>query len=177
MKTRVLKILVGLIVPISIPMAALTKPHPALADVPFPVSELVPQMFNETSVPILLPTRLPFSEQVYFSGQVGTDEYSVEIYHTPDCTATACYIGAIQAERGGEFSTPPTDGIMPEFKNIQLFGGTKGIFVNTCGPYCTASVEWEYEGVLYRVTMKNGSQGELEQIANFAIEAGPWSVR
>jgi hypothetical protein len=66
---------------------------------------------------------------------------------------------------------------MPEFRNIKLFGGTKGIFVNSCGAYCTALVEWKHEGVLYRVTMKNGTQKELEQIANLAIEIGPWSVR
>jgi hypothetical protein len=177
MKTRLLNVLAGLLVPVAIPFAALTKPPAALADVPFPVDELVPQMFNKTSVPILLPSRVPFSEQVYFRGQVSSDNYEVGMYHSPDCTATACYIGAIQAERGGQLSTPITEGRMPEFRNIKLFGGTKGIFVNGCGAYCTASVEWQNEGVLYRVTMKNGTQKELEQIANLAIEIGPWSVR
>jgi len=30
-----------------------------------------------------------------------------------------------------------------------------------------------YQGVLYRVTMKNGREETLVQIANSAIEAGP----
>lgn len=68
--------------------------------------------------------------------------------------------------------TKPTGGNRQTFKNIELAKGTKGIFFNGCGPYCTALVEWQSGGVLYRVTMKNGREENLKQIANSAIEAG-----
>ena len=79
----------------------------------------------------------------------------------------------ISAERGGEPAQPPIRGFRSEFKTIQLAGRTQGVFYNGCGASCTALVEWQYQGVLYRVTMKNGREETLVQIANSAIEAGP----
>jgi hypothetical protein len=142
------------------------------ADTPFPVSKILPQIKRKTQMPIVLPSRLPFPSQVFYNVEADSDRYSVDISHTPDCQGTPCYIGAIRAERGGKFSQPSR--IRGEtFRNLQLAGGIRGIFANACGAYCTALVEWQYEGVLYQVTIKNGREKDLIQIANSAIAAGP----
>jgi len=144
----------------------------ASADTPFPVSKILPQINRKTQMPIFLPSRLPFSPQVFYNVEVDSAHYSIDINHTPDCQGTPCYIGAIRAERGGKVSEP--SGIRGEtFTSVELAGGIRGIFANACGAYCTALVEWQYQGVLYQVTIKNGREEELIQIANSAITAGP----
>jgi hypothetical protein len=140
---------------------------------PFPVREILSQIQGKTRVPIFLPSQLPFSQKIYLKSRVETNGYSVEISHTPNCNGTPCFIGSISAERGGEPAQPPPKGLRGEFKTIKLAGRTQGIFYNGCGAYCTALVEWQYQGVLYRVTMKNGREETLVQIANSAIEARP----
>ncbi|HLO48868.1 MAG TPA: hypothetical protein VK211_10680, partial [Kamptonema sp.] len=57
-------------------------------------------------------------------------------------------------------------------KNIKLAKGIQGVFHNGCGAYCTASVEWKRQGVLYTVAIKNGREADTVKIANSAIEAG-----
>ncbi len=137
----------------------------------FPVGEILPQLKGKTQVPIFLPSSLPFSNKVYYKSTATANGYSVEFNHTADCKATACYIGAIEAEKGGKLTTK-IGGERETLKDIQLSGGTKAIFYNNCGAYCTALVEWQSQGVLYRVTMKNGREEALTKIANSAIEAG-----
>jgi hypothetical protein len=142
-----------------------------VAETPFPVSEIVSQINRKTQIPIFLPRRLPFSPEVFYKVEADSARYSIDINHTPDCQGTPCYIGSIRAERGGKLSEP--SGIPREtFKNVQLAGGIKGIFANACGAYCTALVEWQNQGVLYQVTIKNGREEDLIQIANSAITAG-----
>lgn len=137
----------------------------------FPVREILPQLKGKTQVRIFLPSSVPFSDKVYYKSKASANGYSVEFNYTPDCKATACYMGAIEAEKGGKLTTK-MGGDRETLKNIQLAGSTKGIFYNACGAYCTALVEWQSQGVLYRVTMKNGREEALTKIANSAIEAG-----
>lgn len=140
----------------------------------FPVRRILPQLKRRTQIPIFLPNRLPFSGRFYFDSYAEPNAYSVGIGATPNCEATACSIGELSAQRGGQPATPDlvegsTNAV---FKNVRLARGTRGVFTNGCGAYCTASVEWQYGGVLYRVSMKNGEERTVIQIANSAIEAG-----
>lgn len=138
-------------------------------------ASVIPQVKRQTSIPVLLPDRLlpSVKERTYFNVQATTDSYSVSIQFTPDCKgATYCYLGAIEAQRGGTL-TPPDDLINSTYKNIRLANKVKGIFWNACGAYCTAAVEWRSQGILYRVTAKNGDEQPLVQMANWAIAAGP----
>lgn len=141
----------------------------------FPVSRILRQIKGKTQVPIFLPNRLPFSGRLYFNSYAETNGYNVGIGSTPNCDATPCAIGELSAQRGEQPATP--DSVVGStnavFKNIQLARGIRGIFTNGCGAYCTASIEWQYQEVLYRVSMKNGEERILIQIANSAIEAGP----
>jgi hypothetical protein len=138
-----------------------------------PTNQVLSQIKGKAQVPIFIPSKLPFSnsEKIYFDSEVTDNGYSVSFNYTPDCQATACYIGSIEAQRGGEFIKPER-GITKAFKNVTLAGGNKGIFHNGCGAYCTATLEWKSQGVLYRVTIKNGEEKDVTAIANSAIQAG-----
>jgi len=144
-----------------------------LAQTNVPTNQVLSPIKGKARVPIFIPSKLPFSEpeKVYFISEVTDKGYSVSFNYTPDCQGTPCYIGSIEAERGGEFIKPER-GITKAFKNVTLAGGNKGVFHNGCGAYCTATLEWKYQGVLYRVTIKNGEERDLIAIANSAIQAG-----
>lgn len=156
------------------PLALFTFPQKSFAETVFPVDEIFEQLEVRTEVPILLPSQLPFSEDdsVYFQVDANPEGYTVYLNYTPDCQGTPCYIGSISAERNGEATTPWLDNPRNEFKEIQLANGTEGIFFNGCGAYCTALVEWQEGDVLYRVSLKNGREEDVEKIANWAIENG-----
>lgn len=155
------------------PQSANSEGGNSRSSISFPVREILSEIQGKTRVPIFLPSQLPFSEKIYLKSGVETKGYSVEMNSRPNCNGTPCYLGSISAERGGEPAQAPPRGFRSEFKTIQLAGRTQGVFYNGCGAYCTALVEWQYRGVLYRVTMKNGREETLVQIANSAIEAGP----
>jgi serine/threonine-protein kinase len=155
------------------PQSANSEGGNSRSSISFPVREILSQIEGKTRVPIFLPSQLPFSQKIYLKNRVETNGYSVEMGHIPNCSSTPCYIGSISAERGGEPAQAPPRGFRSEFKTLKLAGRTQGVFSNGCGAYCTALVEWQYQGVLYRVTMKNGREETLVQIANSAIEAGP----
>lgn len=155
------------------PQSANSESGNSRSSMTFPVREILSQIEGKTRVPIFLPSQLPFSGDIYLESRVETQGYSVVMSSIPNCSATPCYIADISAKRGGEPAQPPIRGFRSEFKTIQLAGRRKGVFSNVCGAYCTALVEWQYQGVLYRVTMKNGEEKMLVNIANSAIEAGP----
>ncbi len=140
----------------------------------FPVREILSEIKGKTRVPIFLPSELPFTrDNIYFTSELETNGYSATISTMPNCNSTPCYVASISGKIGGEPAQPPPRGFRSEFKTIKLARGTQGVFFNVCGAYCTALVEWQYQGVLYRVTMKNGLEEILVKIANSAIEAGP----
>jgi len=148
----------------------------ALADVPFPLWDILPYLQTQTSVPIFLPDVLPAAEveQIYISAEADNISYSLSLDYTQDCRgATACNIGSLSAEVGG-FSFGPND-LLPgdQFALVTLTDGTQGGFFNFCGAYCSAILQWERGGVLYTMYLKNGTLEELLTIANSAIAAGP----
>ncbi|MEG4289978.1 hypothetical protein Q5692_02035 [Microcoleus sp. C2C3] len=139
----------------------------------FPASNIFRQIKGKTRVPVFLPSRLPLSDlqQVDFDVQAGSHGYIVGMYLGKGCRAGACYFGTIEAKRNEPFS-PPSQLPQDTYRSIELAGGFRGIYFNNCGAYCTAFVEWQRLGVLYRVTMKNGRQQEVVQIADSALQAG-----
>ncbi|MEG4280284.1 hypothetical protein QUA62_22800 [Microcoleus sp. MON1_C1] len=139
----------------------------------FPASNISRQIKGKTRVPVFLPSILPLSntQQVDFDVQAGSHGYIVEMYLGKGCRAGACYFGTIEAKRNEPFS-PPSQLPQDTYRSIELAGGIRGIYFNNCGAYCTAFVEWQRLGVLYRVTRKNARQQEVVQIANSALQAG-----
>lgn len=139
----------------------------------FPASNIFRQIKGKTRVPVFLPNILPLSEiqQLDFDVQAGSHGYIVAMYLGKGCRAGACFFGIIEAKRNEPFSSPSQ---LPQdtYRSIELAGGMRGIYFNNCGAYCTAFVEWQRLGVLYRVTRKNGTQQEVVQIANSALQAG-----
>ena len=139
----------------------------------FPASNIFRQIKGKTRVPVFLPSILPLSEiqQLDFDVQAGSHGYIIAMYLGKGCRAGACFFGIIEAKRSEPFS-PPSQLPRDTYRSIELAGGLRGIYFNNCGAYCTAFVEWQRLGVLYRVTRKNGTQQEVVQIANSALEAG-----
>ena len=139
----------------------------------FPASNISRQIKGKTRVPVFLPSILPLSntQQVDFDVQAGSHGYIVGMYLGKGCRARACYFGTIEAKRNEPFS-PPSQLPQDTYRSVELAGGIRGIYFNNCGAYCTAFVEWQRLGVLYRVTRKNARQQEVVQIANSALQAG-----
>ncbi|MEG4121479.1 hypothetical protein QUA43_28910 [Microcoleus sp. N9_B4] len=139
----------------------------------FPASNIFRQIKGKTRVPVFLPSILPLSDiqQLDFDVQAGADGYIVGMYLGKGCRAAACYFGTIEAKRNEPFS-PPSRLPQDTYRSVELAGGFRGIYFNNCGAYCTAFVEWQRLGVLYRFTRKNARQQEVVQIANSAIQAG-----
>ncbi len=139
----------------------------------FPASNIFRQIKGKTRVPVFLPSLLPLSDiqQLDFDVQAGSHGYIIAMYLGKGCRAGACFFGIIEAKRNEPFS-PPSQLPRDTYRSIELAGGMRGIYFNNCGAYCTAFVEWQRLGVLYRVTRKNGTQQEVVQIANSALQAG-----
>ncbi|WP_341734185.1 hypothetical protein [Microcoleus sp. EPA2] len=135
------------------------------------VSEILAKLKGKTQVPIFIPSLLD-SEKLYYQTTAKTDSYTISMDLTAECNGvTACSFGEIRAQKGGEFSTK-IEGVTKTLKNVQLARGVKGVFHNGCGAYCTASVEWKSQGVLYTVAIKNGREADVIKMANSAIQAG-----
>lgn len=172
MKNWFSRLLVGCTFTVGSAFPFVTAVQPVLADVSFPANQAVSQL-QQSQIPILLPSSLPGSDAVYLSSSGGVNSYEVAMTYTPDCGGTYCYIGSIQGERGGQFETP-WEGTTSQW--VQLAQGNQGLFINACGAYCTATLSWQSNNVLYTVTLKNGLKEDLVQIANSAIQAGPRTV-
>jgi hypothetical protein len=143
----------------------------AQAGIPVAVNEILPKLKGKTQVPIFIPSSISASQKLYYQSTAKVDGYTISIGYTADCHAGACSFGEVRAQKGGEFSTK-MEGVTKTLKNVQLAGGMKGVFHNGCGAYCTASVEWKSQGVLYTVAIKNGRESDVIKIANSAIQAG-----
>ncbi len=140
----------------------------------FPASNIFQQIKGKTRVPVFLPNILPLSDiqQLDFDVQAGSHGYSVEMYFGKGCRAGACTFGTIEAKRNEPFS-PPSQLPRDTYRGIELAGGMRGIYFQTCGNYCISYVEWQRLGVLYRISIKNGRQSDVVQIVNSALQAGP----
>lgn len=161
------------------PLLVLTMFRPVQA-APIPVERVVREMQTQTDLPIWLPDAIPEMEQVYVSFYFEPNSYLINFDYTADCGgSTACLYGYLSAERNGQFSTAadlsplirpgiPRDEIVP----VQLANDMSGQFVNTCGPYCMATVQWKLGGILYSAAIKNGTQANTVALANAILQSG-----
>jgi hypothetical protein len=161
------------LVRLAIPLMALfTTALPSLANIRLPVDEVVDGLKPKVTVPLYVPSTLPIESEikVYWAAKPTESGYSLDFQYTPDCNGvTACYLGSIVAERGGQFS--PKDEARV-YRSVRLSNGMKGLYTEFCGVVCQANFEWKLNGVLYRVNVKNGQPDAVMGIANSAIAGG-----
>ena len=136
---------------------------------------VIPELKSQTSVPILLPQRLPsLAEETYYAHpKADAGGYTIRLESDPDCDgANACFLGMLGAKRGGKFSFPEV---------VKLGETSTGRFKPTsCGGSCSsAAIEWKYEGVLYtaQLSLHTGSEREARtemiDLAKSAVRLGP----
>jgi hypothetical protein len=148
------------------PLIILGFAVPGRADVAVPMGDVLPRLQEATQMPILLPSQVPMDE-VFLDVEVQGDRYYVGFDYRPDCrSATACHFGEIMAEQGNSVYAPGNA------EEIMLADGTPATFFSTCGAHCTASVQWQYSGVTYRVMVKNGEREGTIAVANSAMLRG-----
>jgi Bacterial SH3 domain len=139
---------------------------PSHADIAVPLTEVVSQLQEATQIPILLPSQVPMDE-VFLDVEAQSDRYYVGFDYRPNChSVTACHFGEIIAEQNGSMAAPENA------QAVTLADGTPANFFSTCGAHCTASVQWSYGGVRYRVMVKNGDQEGTIALANSAVLRG-----
>jgi hypothetical protein len=130
---------------------------------------------SQTTVPILLPQRLPAlaEKTVYPHAKGDARGYTIRLESDPDCDgANACFLAMLGAKRGGRFSYPEV---------VKLSGTATARFKPiTCGGSCSSqAVEWKYEGVLYTAQLNLRTESEQEartamiDLANSAVRHGP----
>lgn len=128
-----------------------------------------------TKIPVFLPKEPLYGGgiQLFFTTEVTQpNRYEIGLYTFPGCTAGACTFGSLSGERGGKLSTRSPEFPRDTYQKVTLAGGIRGQFINSCGAYCTAMVEWLNNGVLYQITGKNADRDGLVRYANEAIQAG-----
>ena len=142
---------------------------------PDALAALIPELKSQTSIPILLPQRLPaLAEKDYYAHAKGdADGYTIRLESDPDCDgANACFLGMLRAKRGGRFSFPEV---------VRLGETASGRFKPTsCGGSCSsAAVEWKYRDVLYSAQLNLHTDSEREariemiDLAKTAVRLGP----
>ncbi|MEO1096091.1 MAG: hypothetical protein AAFX01_14465 [Cyanobacteria bacterium J06638_28] len=145
---------------------------------PVDVEQVIAELQQQTDLPIWIPDEVPGIDEVHISFNVLPDAYWINFDLIPECQGvTACNYGYFEANRNGEFLTVddlnptvrqgiPQDEIIP----VRLENGMSGQFVNICGPYCLARVQWRVEGILYSAVIKNGTQEATVELANIILQ-------
>jgi hypothetical protein len=142
---------------------------------PDALAALIPELKSQTSIPLLLPQRLPaLAEKDYYAHAKGDAEgYTIRLESDPDCDgANACFLGMLRAKRGGRFSFPEV---------VKLGETATGRFKPTsCGGSCSSvAIEWKYKGVLYGAQLNLHTDSEREartemiDLAKTAVRLGP----
>ena len=134
----------------------------------------LPKIRRATSVPILLPRKMPLggreSFRVYASGGATRRGWDLELAAAPRCGGSnACFIAAFVAERGGK---------LPRHSNLRLATGDPAYFRGiSCGASCApASLWFRHGGVLYEWQFKDppkNTRSAMARLAAQAIRAGP----
>ncbi len=129
---------------------------------------------KKTSVPVLLPSSLPFAGKVpklYATGTAGANHWLLDLSGAPNCNrATACFFASFEGSKGGK---------LPRKANLRLAGGDPAVFLaSTCGASCSPATLWfTHAGVLYtwsdKVLVTNNAKSVLARLAAEAIAAGP----
>ena len=128
---------------------------------------------KKTTVPVLLPSKLPFASKVpklYPSSSATKSSYSLVFAGAPNCGgANACFLASFEGKRGGK---------LPGKSNLKLAGGQPAFYKGiTCGASCSPATLWFVtKGVLYTWQHKDPPQNTtsvLAKLAAQAIAAGP----
>ena len=154
---------------LAVPAAAQTITR---IDVPATFERQIDRIHARSSVPILLPSRLPTEEaRLYPTGGRSGGGYDLELAAAPDCGgANACFVAMFTAQRGGEALGRT---------RVRLSNGRRGWFTPTgCGASCSPpQIQWTERGYLYTIQARVGAVGterrEITRLANSAIIHGP----
>jgi hypothetical protein len=144
------------------------------------------QQLQTQSIPVVLPTELPFTAYPYLRS-TDSQSYEISLDHTPDCRGAGyCNDGVLKGERITQttpsiqtrysFETQPN--FQPEARspeqigNVALARGTTGYFVPyVCGANCDSSkVVWDQGSYRYTVGIRYGAKATVIALANSAIE-------
>jgi hypothetical protein len=133
----------------------------------------LPKIHRATSVPVLLPAKLPLAGQatfkVYATGEGSRNGWDLELAAVPRCgAADACFVASFDAKRGGK---------LPRRSNLTLSTGDRAAFHGvSCGGSCApASLWFVHRGALYTWQVKEPprhARAVLARLAEQAIEAG-----
>jgi hypothetical protein len=126
----------------------------------------------KTSVPILLPQRMPDEFDDYFPTGFGRERsWGLQLGAVRNCGgANACFIASFSGRKGGK---PLGD------RRVALARGRVGRFTPlSCGGSCAPpSIEWKERGATYSIQAKVGTQATelrvFKRMANSAIRNGP----
>lgn len=131
---------------------------------------------RRVKIPVLLPDdplRLGDMQLFFVSTVSRPDQYDIVLYSFPGCRAGACTVGSYSGQRGGKLAVPRKESPRDTHQTVRLANGIQGQFINSCGAYCTAVVQWISNGILYEISARNGDRDGLVKLANRAIQAGP----
>jgi hypothetical protein len=153
-----------------------------------PLRSVLAEIKNQTNVPILLPSELPYTlakQNIYATGEAVNGGYEISLISRPQCGANSCFIASFKAQRGGNMRHPEEtdDDPQSEDKRVVLVNNTKAYYKPlTCGGSCSPPIiEWVSNGVLYTIQFEvewrtNLTQSEEErlmvEVANSAIKHG-----
>jgi hypothetical protein len=149
----------------AISLMSISVAFPALADTR---SEVIAALQNKTNIPVEFPGKLPDTdEKIYLNGSADNNSYTINFDYTQDCSgSTACSMGYFTATKGAQIQSKSDYSGNDEYQYIKLNNGYNAVFINTCGAYCMALIEWKVNGVVYSVYLKNGTKEEAMKIAN-----------
>jgi hypothetical protein len=140
-------------------------------DVPAAFAGVLPGVVAKTTVPVLLPDRMPYDDvELFATGSGRKRSWELSLAAAPDCGgATACFVASFTAHRGGRpFGT----------RKVRLRGGRTGRFRPlSCGASCSPpSISWRQHRSVYEIQAKVGTKRTerpiLVRMANQAIRAG-----
>ena len=154
--------------------SALAKTQPTQS-LPHPIfREILPELKDQTGLPIRLPVYIPESDgpnPIYALLQsANASKYEIRLAFTSDCTGgNACSLGSTFAE-----AITPQSPVLTG-KAVALANGITGYFTDaTCGANCSdATLTWEQNSVRYTVAIKAGKVATLVKMANSAIAMEP----
>lgn len=170
MRRRLLFLTAVLTTLLAVPALASTAGNANVIDA---FGKQIPAVDRKTTVPVLLPSTLPFAAKVpklYPSGTATKNHWVLVLEGAPGCRgANACFLASFEGTRGGK---------LPGKSNLKLKGGQPAFYKGiTCGASCSPASLWFVDkGVLYSWQHKDppkNTKAVLARLAAQAIAAGP----
>ncbi|MEM9817913.1 MAG: hypothetical protein AAF827_16120 [Cyanobacteria bacterium P01_D01_bin.6] len=153
---------------------------------PFPAEQVFSQLARNVNIPVLIPSEMPnhplLAEWIQEKGVcVDNDSdghgYSLSVWPCEPRPSRrifdSFYARAIEhLPQSALDNADPHIAPQDTWLEVKLTRGVTGTFRTSCGPYCTASLTWDYQGIRYFILARFGNQPFMTAIANSAIEAG-----